>query len=138
VHQGSKMSLMLGACSKNTRLVITLQYNTFSHFSRFFCASTWMGYLSHQSSKMTGVTRLVACGNGLRAHYTPIQDVILPPLSFRRVTVQQLEQFCAVAMYIILCKTHVMFCKEEQEEHGFHSCWAHILRTVGPVLTFAF
>jgi hypothetical protein len=37
--------------------------------------------------------------------------------------VQQLAQFCAVATYIILHKTHVMFCKEEQEELGFHLCW---------------
>lgn len=34
-----------------------------------------------------------------------------------------LAQFCAVATYIILHKTHVMFCKEEQEELGFHLCW---------------
>jgi hypothetical protein len=49
--------------------------------------------------------------------------------------VQQLAQFCAVAMYIILCKTHVMFCEEEQEELGFHSCCTQVRRTVGPVLS---
>ncbi len=50
--------LMLGPCSKNTGLVITSQFNTFSHFSWIFCASTWIGYLSHQSSKMTALNSL--------------------------------------------------------------------------------
>jgi hypothetical protein len=35
-----KWVFMLGPCSKDTGLVIILQFNTFSHFSQFFCASS--------------------------------------------------------------------------------------------------
>jgi len=51
---------------------------------------------------------------------------------------QHLHSFVQLQCIYYFAKNTCHFCKEEQEELEFHSCWAHILRTVGPVFTFAF
>jgi len=130
--------LMLGPCSKNTGLVITSQFNTFSHFSWIFCASTWIGYLSHQSSKMTALNSLSLVAMGW-VHTTHPFRMLYSHLwalggSHSATTCTVL---CSCNIYNTSQNTcHVL--QRRTRRTWIPLMLAHILRTVGPVLTFAF